>query len=185
MTSLVARWGPLGIFLLMAPESACIPVPSEVTLIGAGIAVREDLMPFWVAVAAAAAGNLAGSLVAYGIGRAAAARGGEMWVGRALARCDRLFALHGGRAVLVARLMPLARTFAPLPAGHARVGIGRFVLMTTIGCAVWAIVFVLLGALVGSGWSEQRGTIERPFTALAALAVVAILIVQRRGAGEQ
>src|SRR2546423_5274218 len=68
VTAGFGQLGPLGVFLLMLPESACIPVPSEATLMCAGFAVRQGWMPFWVAVAAATAGNLAGSLIAYGVG---------------------------------------------------------------------------------------------------------------------
>ena len=61
--------GPLGVFLLMVPESACLPVPSEITLLAEGFAVHQGRMPLGAAVGAATAGNLAGSLIAYALGR--------------------------------------------------------------------------------------------------------------------
>lgn len=152
MTALVTELGPLGVFLLMIPESACVPVPSEATLISAGFAVREGWMPLWAVILAATAGNLVGSLIAYEIGRATSGRGGGPRLGRALAACDGLFERHGSAAVFLARLMPLARSFVSLPAGHARVAPGPFIVMTVAGCAIWALAFALVGLLAGTGW---------------------------------
>jgi membrane protein DedA with SNARE-associated domain len=180
MTTLVTQLGPLGVFLLMVPESACIPVPSEMTLLCAGFAVREGWMPFWAAVVAATAGNIAGSLIAYWIGRTIAVRGRSVG-GRAFGRCDRLFARYGSRAVFVARLMPLARSFVSLPAGHARIALGPFVVMTTIGCAIWAVAFALLGLLAGTGWTKLSGTMGHVLFAVTALAIAAVFAARRRG----
>jgi membrane protein DedA with SNARE-associated domain len=69
MTELITSYGALGVFLLMVPESACIPIPSEVTLIFSGVAVQAGWMSFPLALLAATGGNLLGSLIAYAIGR--------------------------------------------------------------------------------------------------------------------
>jgi len=68
VTALITRYGVLGVFLLMVPESACIPVPSEVTLLFSGFAVHQGWLSFPLAVLGATAGNLVGSLIAYGVG---------------------------------------------------------------------------------------------------------------------
>ncbi len=68
MTAVIGRFGAWGVFLLMVPESACIPVPSEVTLLFSGFAVHQGWMSLPLAVLAATAGNVVGSLVAYGVG---------------------------------------------------------------------------------------------------------------------
>ena len=68
MTAVVSSFGVFGVFLLMVPESACIPVPSEVTLLFSGFAVSQHWMSFPLAVLAATAGNLLGSLIAYAVG---------------------------------------------------------------------------------------------------------------------
>ncbi|HEY5262337.1 MAG TPA: hypothetical protein VIJ33_09505, partial [Solirubrobacteraceae bacterium] len=68
MTAAIEQFGALGVFLLMVPESACIPVPSEVTLLFAGFAVHAGWMSLPAAILAATAGNLVGSLLAYGLG---------------------------------------------------------------------------------------------------------------------
>jgi membrane protein DedA with SNARE-associated domain len=181
MSDLIFQLGPVGVFLLMVPESACIPVPSEVTLMCAGFAVRSGWMAFWLAVVAATAGNLVGSLIAYAAGRLGSRRVYGPRTTRALASCDRLFARHGSSAVFLARLMPLARTFISLPAGHAEVALGPFTAMTVAGCALWAIAFVVLGALAGAGWATLSGTLGTVFLILGALAVATWLFAAGRG----
>jgi membrane protein DedA with SNARE-associated domain len=180
MSSLVLELGPLGVFLLMVPESACIPVPSEVTLMCAGFAVRSGSMPFWIAVLAATGGNLVGSLIAYGVGRAGSNREIGPRAGRAFASCNRLFDRYGPRAVFVARLMPLARSFISLPAGYARVAPGPFAAMAIAGCAIWAIAFVALGVVAGAGWEQLSGTVSTLLLALTAVAVASWLLLQQQ-----
>jgi membrane protein DedA with SNARE-associated domain len=151
MTSLIERFGVLGVFLLMVPESACIPVPSEVTLIFSGVAVHQGWMSFPLAVLAATAGNLVGSLGAYGLGASRVlTRVPGLRV--PLARWEGLFERHGMRAVFIGRLLPLARTFVSLPAGARRVPLLPFVALTAAGCALWAVAFVLIGLVSGTAW---------------------------------
>jgi len=175
----LTQLGPLGVFLLMIPESACIPVPSEAMLLAAGFAVHDGWMPFWVALAAATAGNLVGSLIAYGLGRLASARSAGAWARSGLARCDAVFARYGTRAVFFARLMPLARTFVSLPAGHARVGLAPFLAMTAAGCAIWSAAFLLIGMFVVTGWAGLPDVVGTPLLALGAAGVVVALLRAR------
>jgi membrane protein DedA with SNARE-associated domain len=172
MTAFIERFGVLGVFLLMVPESACIPIPSEVTLLFSGVAVREGWMSFPLAVLAATAGNLVGSLGAYGLGASrvlARVPGARV----ALARWEGLFERYGIRAVFVGRLLPLARTFVSLPAGARRVPLGAFVALTVAGCALWACAFVLLGVLAGAAWASVGSLLGR---ALLGVGVVALLL---------
>jgi membrane protein DedA with SNARE-associated domain len=180
MSAAVAQLGLLGIFLLMVPESACVPLPSELTLLSAGYGVHQGWLSFPGAVAAATAGNLAGSVIAYWLGRRGALaklpRGG----GAPVARCERLLRRHGSRAVFVARLLPLARTFVSLPAGHVRVPLLRFVILTVAGCAIWSAAFVLAGALAGIGWRQFGSTAAHVSLAVAALGVLAVMAARGR-----
>ena len=96
MTGVIERFGALGVFLLMVPESACVPIPSEVTLLFSGFAVHQGWMSFPLAVLAATAGNLVGSLLAYGLGASGLVE--RVPVARAaLRRWDGVLARHGGR----------------------------------------------------------------------------------------
>ncbi len=178
MIGFIERFGALGVFLLMVPESACIPVPSEATLLFSGFAVREGWMSLPLAVLAATAGNLVGSLLAYAVGasglmeRHAVAR-------KVIGRGEALLERHGTRAVLIARLLPLARTFVSLPAGARRVPLVQFIGLTTLGCALWAVAFVLLGALVGSAWATIDSIAGRVLLASGLLVLAATLLRRR------
>jgi membrane protein DedA with SNARE-associated domain len=151
MTSLIAQFGALGVFALMVPESACIPIPSELTLLFSGYAVSRGWISFPLAVAAATAGNLVGSLLAYGLG-ASGLLERVPGLRDVLARWESMLDRRGTRAVLIARLLPLVRTFVSLPAGARRIPLIRFIVLTTVGCALWAIAFTLAGVLAGSAW---------------------------------
>jgi membrane protein DedA with SNARE-associated domain len=179
MTGVIERFGVLGIFLLMVPESACVPIPSEVTLLFSGFAVRQGWMSLPLAVLAATAGNLAGSLLAYALGashvleRLAGARA-------VLDRWGVLLERHGTRAVFVARLLPLARTFVSLPAGARRVRLAPFIALTTLGCALWAAGFVLAGMFLGSAWTTVDSVLGRALLVLGLLTLAASVVRWRR-----
>ncbi|HEY7323486.1 MAG TPA: DedA family protein [Streptosporangiaceae bacterium] len=175
----LAQAAPLTVFLLMVPESACIPVPSEVTLLAAGFAVHQGRVSFGAAVLAATAGNLIGSLIAYAAGRLTTRWRLWGWAQTGLSRCDALFERRGSRAVFAARLMPLARSFVSLPAGHARIPIAPFTAMTALGCAIWASAFVLAGTLLGAGWQSADHTLRIPFLVLGAGTVGGIMLKRR------
>lgn len=170
MTGLIERFGVLGVFLLMVPESACIPVPSELTLLFSGFAVHQGWMGFAPAVLAATAGNLVGSLLAYGVGASGLADRVPV-LRTALARWEAMLEHHGLRAVFIARLLPLARTFVSLPAGARRVNLSGFIVLTTLGCAVWAAGLMTVGVLAGGAWSTADSVLGRVFLAAAALMI--------------
>jgi membrane protein DedA with SNARE-associated domain len=173
----IEQFGVLGVFLLMVPESACIPVPSELTLLFSGFAVGQGWMSFPLAVLAATAGNLVGSLIAYGLG-ATGLVGRVPGARRVLHRWEGIVERHGARAIFIARLLPLARTFVSLPAGARRVPLVPFIALTIIGCALWATTFVLIGLLAGSAWTSVSSVAGRALLAVG-LATIAASLVQR------
>ena len=170
MTALITSYGPFGVFLLMVPESACIPIPSEVTLLSSGLAVSQHWMSLPLAILAATAGNLVGSLIAYALGttRLLSSAPG---VRRSAALLDR----HGRKAIFIARLLPLARTFVSLPAGARRTPLLPFIVLTTLGSAIWALAFVLLGMLTGTASGSLLGKVT-----LAVGAAVLVVAFSRR-----
>jgi len=177
MTEVIRQFGILGVFLLMVPESACVPVPSEVTLLFAGFAVHQGWMSFPLAILAATAGNLVGSLLAYGAG-ATGRLERVPFAGAALDRWQGLLARHGTRAVLIARLLPLARTFISLPAGAHRVPLIPFIALTTVGCALWALALVAAGILAGGAWATVDSLLGR-ILLVAGLIVLAASLLRR------
>jgi membrane protein DedA with SNARE-associated domain len=156
--SVVAATGYGGITILMAIESACIPLPSELIMPFAGYLVYEGMFKlFWVATAGAIGCNL-GSLVAYEIGcyggRALVEKYGR-WIlmgKRELDWADRFFQRWGYLAVFVARLLPVVRTFIALPAGIARMPRARFHLYTFLGSWPWCFALAWLGMKLGENW---------------------------------
>ena len=156
--SVIAATGYGGIALLMAIESACIPVPSELIMPFAGYLVFEGkLSLFWAATAGAIGCNL-GSLVAYEIGfyggRPLVERfGSYIFMGRReLDWADGFFRRWGQAAVFVGRLLPVIRTFIALPAGIARMPRGRFHLYTFLGSWPWCFGLAYLGMKLGENW---------------------------------
>ena len=171
MIGVIQQFGPLGVFALMVPESACIPVPSEVTLLFSGFAVSQHWMSFVVAVVAATLGNVIGSLIAYGIGATRVVE--RIPGGRGLMRrWEHTLDDRGLRAIFLARLLPLARTFVSLPAGARRVPLVPFVVLTTLGCALWAVAFVLIGLFSGAAWGAVSSILGKVLLG-AGLALVA------------
>jgi membrane protein DedA with SNARE-associated domain len=179
VTGVIEQFGALGVFALMVPESACVPIPSEVTLIFSGVAVHQGWMGFTPAVLAATAGNLAGSLLAYTLG-ASGLLSGVPVAGNVLRRWERLLDAHGTRAVFTARLMPLARTFVSLPAGARRVPLVPFALLTTLGCALWAVAFIVVGLLAGTAWGEISSLLGRVLLAIGLLLLALSVLHGRR-----
>ncbi len=179
LTELVRQLGAVGVFLLMVPESACIPVPSEITLLFAGFAVHQGWLAFPIAVLAGTLGNLVGSMIAYGVGASgvvAHVPGARVIV----ARWDGLLERRGNRAVFIARLLPLARTFVSLPAGVRRVPIWQFIGMTLAGCSIWATGFILVGVAAGNAWTAIDSIAGR-LLLVVGLGILAISFGKRAG----
>jgi membrane protein DedA with SNARE-associated domain len=174
--SLIAKTGYGGVVVLMAIESACIPLPSELIMPFAGYLVFTGTMKLlWVATAGALGCNL-GSLLAYEIGcyggRPLVERYGR-WVllgRRELDAADRFFARWGYLAVFVARMMPVIRTFIALPAGIARMPRLRFHVYTFLGSWPWCFGLAWLGMKLGENW-RQLGKYFHRFDAVILLAL--------------
>jgi membrane protein DedA with SNARE-associated domain len=176
--SVIAATGYGGIVLLMAVESACIPLPSELIMPFAGYLVFTGTMKLvWVATAGAIGCNL-GSLVAYEIGH----YGGRPLVekyGRwiLLSRheldwADRFFARWGYLAVLIGRILPVVRTFIALPAGITRMPRGRFHVYTFLGSWPWCFALAYLGMKLGENW-RQLGKYFHQFDIVIGIALLA------------
>jgi membrane protein DedA with SNARE-associated domain len=175
----VGTSGYIGIFVLMALESACIPIPSEVTMpVGGLLAAEGKLSFFWVGMIGALA-NVVGSWAAYFIG----ASGGRpllLRYGRYLLirnhdvyRADRWFDKHGEATVFFSRLLPVIRTFISLPAGVARMPFARFTFFTFVGCLPWSFALAYAGFILGKNWERILPYIE-PITYGVAAAIVLV-----------
>ena len=131
--------GLLGIFILMVLESACIPVPSEATMLFAGFNVSDGEYSLFAAVAVGSVANLVGSWIAYGVGYYGRVdvlekHGKKLHIKKShLEWADRWFERHGDATVFFTRMLPIIRTFISLPAGVARMPFWRFSVLTLAG----------------------------------------------------
>ncbi len=184
----VQHFGYLAVFLLMLPESACIPIPSEVTMAFAGYFAAHGDLNFWVAGVVGALANLAGSLIAYAVG----ATGGRAFVLRwgrfvrlnvhHLDRAEAWFKTFGPRAVFWSRMIPVVRTFISLPAGAARMELKRFSVYSLAGSIPWTIGLAFGGYELGRNWTKLAHNMELVsiVVVLALVGVAALIAIRAR-----
>ena len=162
--NIISDVGYLGIFILMALESACIPIPSEVTMPFSGSLVALGRFNLWMVVLIGALGNLAGSLLAYAIGywgqdkivRILIVKYGRYFLisEHEYDRAQKWFLKYGEIIVFASRMLPVIRTFISLPAGIAKMNLTKFILYTTIGSFFWSLVLTSVGMILGQNWQS-------------------------------
>ncbi len=179
---LIQTLGYWGIFIAMTLESACIPLPSEITMPFAGFVVYEGTtnMTLLGITLVATFANLFGSLIAYAVGL----KGGRPLLekyGRyilishnRLVNADKWFERYGYEAVLISRLLPGIRTFISLPAGIAHMDIKKFIIYTFIGSLPWCFALAYTGYLLGPHW-ELIKTYFHILDIIVAIGIVAFI----------
>ncbi|MBU3675293.1 MAG: DedA family protein [Solirubrobacteraceae bacterium] len=185
-TTVVGDLGLPGIFVLMTLESACIPIPSEPTMLFAGFNVDQGTYSFAAAVSVAVAANVVGSWIAYGVGRFGRyeliqEHGKWLHITPArLEQAERWFEKYGGAAVFFSRMLPIVRTFISLPAGVAKMPFGRFTLYTFLGCIPWMAGLVFLGMTVDKNWEKWRDKLHYiDYLVIAAIVIGAVWLFIR------
>ena len=179
----ISSGGYVGIAILMAIESACIPLPSEIIMPFAGYLVSTGEMNLFLAATAGALGCNLGSIVAYEIGR----RGGRPMAekfGRyvligpgELDLADRFFNRWGSWAILIGRMLPVIRTFIAFPAGVARMKLIPFHVYTFIGSWPFCLLLTWIGMTLGDKWNSDprlKAFFHRADAAIGVVLVVAI-----------
>ena len=191
-TNVVEEIGLLGIFVLMLLESACIPIPSEATMLFAGFAVSEGEYSLFAATMTGSVANLVGSWVAYWVGYAGRVdvlekHGKKLHIKKShLEWADRWFEKHGDATVFFTRMLPIIRTFISLPAGVARMPFWRFSVLTFLGCVPWVLMLTYIGKQAGDNWEDWKDSLHYfdYFVAACIVIGVAYLIYRnRRGGG--
>jgi membrane protein DedA with SNARE-associated domain len=179
-TNVVGDLGLWGIFLLMVPESACIPIPSEATMLFAGFNVSEGKYSLVAAVLVGTVANLVGSWIAYAVGyfgRLELLERHGKWLHikpSHLAWADRWFERYGAPAVFFSRMLPVVRTFISLPAGVARMPIIRFSVLTFLGALPWNFALVLAGKSARDNWTNIKDKLHYVDYAVAVLIVLGV-----------
>lgn len=167
---MIESWGAAGVALLMFLENIFPPIPSEVVLPLAGYrASQGDLNPV-LALAAGIVGSVIGVTIWYYAGR---------WVGtdrlksfaqkhgrfltltpREIDKVNGWFGKHGGKAVLLGRLVPGIRTLISIPAGVCGMTLRRFLILTTIGTTVWSSMLFVAGYALGSSFDKIQSYVS-------------------------
>jgi len=156
--AIISSGGYAGVILLMAIESACIPLPSEIIMPFSGYLVfRGEFGLYWVGLAGAF-GCVVGSVPAYYLG---------LYGGRPLIEkygkyvlvshhdldlADRWFGRYGDWAIFFSRLLPVVRTFISFPAGVAKMNVPRFIIYTFVGSFPWCLGLAYIGMKLGENW---------------------------------
>lgn len=187
--SAIANWimgvisslGYGGVILLMAIESANIPLPSEVIMPFSGFLVAKGEFNLYLVALAGAIGCVVGSIFSYWLGA---------WGGRPLIEkygkyilishhdldlADRWFQKHGEITVFLGRLLPVIRTFISFPAGISRMNFGRFVLYSFLGSLPWTLFLAFVGLKLGENWEKLRVYFRRFDWIIIALIVLLIV----------
>ena len=178
----VEKLGLAGVFVLMVLESACIPVPSEATMLFAGFNVSDGQYSLFAAVAVGSIANLVGSWIAYGVGYYGRVdliekHGHRLFIKKHhLEVADRWFERHGDATVFFTRMLPIVRTFISLPAGVAKMPFWRFSVMTLLGCIPWVFALAFIGKQAGDNWTKWKDSLHYVDYAVLALIVLAIVL---------
>jgi membrane protein DedA with SNARE-associated domain len=186
----VDAMGLPGVFVLMLLESACIPVPSEATMLFAGFNVSRGEYSLFAATAVGSLANLVGSWLAYWVGRAGRVDilekyGSKLHIKKSqLEWADRWFERHGDATVFFTRMLPIIRTFISLPAGVARMPFWRFSVLTLAGCIPWVLMLTFIGQQAGDNWERWKDNLHYVDYAVAAAIVAGVvwLVVRNRRA---
>jgi membrane protein DedA with SNARE-associated domain len=189
VTNFVSSSGYAAIFILSVLQSCCIPTSSELTFGFAGVLASEGKLSLPAIIVVGILGEVVGAYIAWFIGRT----GGRALVDRYgrylllthhdLDRAENWYHRHGNWGVFGARLVPVIRNFAALPAGVAEVPLLRFGLLTAAGSAIWITAMTLIGYGVGSSYHKvMKGFNDAGYLlgALAAIAIVVFLIHRYR-----
>jgi membrane protein DedA with SNARE-associated domain len=181
MTSFLtdAGYGALILFALI--QSCCIPISSEITFGVAGFLASQGRLSLALVILIGAAGELAGSSIAYGLGRLGGRRTVERYrkyllmTRKDVERAERFFDGRGSWVVAVGRVIPLIRAFAGLVSGFMEVPFAQFEIFNAIGTLVWATALSLIGYGLGSSWHSASKHVSQASDALAALAVLMLI----------
>jgi membrane protein DedA with SNARE-associated domain len=181
IVAVISAAGYSGVLVLMAIESACIPLPSEIIMPFAGYLVSVGQFSLVGAATAGALGCNVGSTVAYYVAAKGGRKAFERWGAYVLVsaadldRADHFFARYGAITVFVGRLLPVVRTFIAFPAGLARMPMAKFQIYTFLGSWPWCFGLAYIGMVLGARWDSDptfRGLFHR-FNAIVVLLLAA------------
>ncbi|MEU5161438.1 DedA family protein [Streptomyces sp. NPDC020875] len=193
INSLMDTLGAPGAGIAIALENLFPPLPSEVILPLAGFAASTGQMNLIAALIWTTVGSVVGAWALYGVG---AALGRDRTIAIAsklpllkisdIEKTEAWFAKHGPKAVFFGRMIPIFRSLISVPAGVERMSVPLFLVLTTIGSAIWNTIFVMAGYLLGENWESVTGyvsTYSKVVLIFAVLAVIGFFVVRMMKSG--
>jgi membrane protein DedA with SNARE-associated domain len=170
ITNFLEQAGYGGVALLMLLENVFPPIPSELIMPFAGFAARRGEMHPVLVILAGSVGSVAGATLWYAAARRLGAARLRKWISRhgrwlattpeELDRAEAWFQRHGSMAVFVGRLVPAIRTLISVPAGVAGMGLGSFLLWTTLGSVAWTSGLAMAGYALGDRYESASSAIN-------------------------
>jgi membrane protein DedA with SNARE-associated domain len=188
-TDVIGATGYAGIYVLTLLGSACIPVPSEATMMFAGFKVSDGDLAFVGVILAGVLGELTGACIAYAAGYYGRIelleRHHVFHIDRKrLDAADAWFKRHGDATVFFGRLLPVVRAFIALPAGVSRVPLRHFIPLTIAASTIWLTMLAAIGVKVGDNWEDWRDRLGYlDYVVVAAVVGLIIYAVMRRRRG--
>jgi membrane protein DedA with SNARE-associated domain len=183
----IDKLGLPGVFMLMLAESACLPIPSEGTMLFAGFNVADGHWSLFTVTAVGVIANLVGSWIAYAVGYYGRVDVLERYGSKLhikpshLEWADRWFQRYGDATVFFSRLLPIIRTFISLPAGVARMPFWRFTVLTLLGCIPWVFMLAFIGKEAGDNWGKWKDNLHYvDYLVIAAVVLGLIWLLLRR-----
>lgn len=186
--SLMDTLGAPGAAVAIALENLFPPLPSEVILPLAGFAASRGSFGLFEALAWTTAGSVAGALALYALGILLGRDRLRRIVDRMplvklsdVDRAEAWFAVHGDKAVFFGRMIPIFRSLISIPAGVERMPVGRFLLLTLAGSAVWNTIFVVAGFYLGENWRlvETYASVFQWIVIAVVVTAAAVWLVRR------
>lgn len=186
ITSTIDQLGYFGVGLLMAIESAAIPLPSEVIMPFAGFLVENGRFTLLGLAVAGAVGSIAGSIVTYALGyyggRPLIIKYGKyiLLSEHDLHLTERFFRKYGNLSAFIGRLLPIVRTFISIPAGLGKVPLSSFIFYTFIGSFIWSYLLAWLGFKLGENWHILEDYFRKFDLVIGAIIVIFVIYWIRR-----
>jgi len=156
----ISSIGYVGVFILMALESAAIPIPSELIMTFSGFLAYQGVFDFTIIVVIGAAGCVAGSIVSYWVGL----KGGRVFIDKYgkyffmnhhhLDMAENWFKKYGDKAVFFSRMLPVVRTFISLPAGMGKYSLKKLIIFSFFGSLPWCFALAFIGLKLGPQWKK-------------------------------
>jgi len=189
----IGSWGYLGILIAMIIESSFLPLPGELILIPAGVLIYRGEMSPWIVLVMGVVGSIIGALINYFI----AISLGRRFVNYLIKKYGKIFFLnydhvlktekyfdnHGEITTFTGRLIPVVRHLISIPAGFAKMNLGKFILYTGIGSLIYVGFTVFVGYLFGKNieiLKQNMNVIAIVLVAIALIVIVVYVIVYRK-----